>query len=793
MPPTNQSTPKVVHQEQSRPITPPPDGAQSSPPETKQSDSQTSQSTTKASPDRGRKRKVPHQDHLRATSPSPDRAQSSSSTPETTLAAAREEDRKTAELPGHSSDCTTSIVVPDNADADSPLLALRAFFETKMTTLHKGKGHTPSAHTREPGFFDTHLEPILRLKRVVRLPAIEKDLKTVAAQAVHAFPVQQFPPLHESFPTQDVMKNLSRDISEIIIQGEGEVLDIYSKIAKQCAFVAGTLAYPDSETSWNSTLLKWTTSPMEEKKDGPIAKNQATPDGVLNFVDAAKESKARHLISKYGLHVLVLAEFKNLNFCDGERLLRVVKQFCKGEFPWATCKDGVKCRHKKKPTEHIVSWDAADHPCPSMKDAREKSKAQEANPRVSTFSEGARDILQQAWASAVRYDATFIIIHAGNSEIIAIRDRQTQTFYLSDVIRVDTCENYLQMHVGIFLAAIRDAEDRAGVRSSQQEHPPTWNPLGKDNCELDLSEKSHRKFKAALLKATSSRPWLAITPKKNEFYHPFTQDLYHRVQSPDDIIISECPSPRESQSSQEYSPVTLETLCELSRSSSSDSAQFSLERYGVGAVNPTPNTRFELQDLDEPSFSGHRICRAVLRFNDVKKPPSFPFAKFPTLVIKNATEPHHIAGLQEEYRVIKALRQKDALRVPKIYGLFRCPDADDPDKQFVALVLEDLGQSLDGMSRSYRKTNRKRAKVSIPSEDAARIMDILESWHRAGYIHSSLSKKRIVVLSDGGSTTKRFSIVGFRHAESIVGLDSAERQMKIDDNNELLRRVLGQR
>jgi hypothetical protein len=63
----------------------------------------------------------------------------------------------------------------------------------------------------------------------------------------------------------------------------------------------------------------------------------------------------------------------------------------------------------------------------------------------------------------VRNDGTIIVIHSGNYEVIGIRHRESQTLYISDVIEPPTCKNpaYGKLHTGIYIAAIKDAMDRA--------------------------------------------------------------------------------------------------------------------------------------------------------------------------------------------------------------------------------------------------------------------------------------------------------------------------------------------
>jgi hypothetical protein len=66
-----------------------------------------------------------------------------------------------------------------------------------------------------------------------------------------------------------------------------------------------------------------------------------------------------------------------------------------------------------------------------------------------------------------------MVIHAGNYEILGIRDRASQTLYVSDVITVDACD-YGKLHTGLFIAALRDANNRARRLHCCNPRPQSW-------------------------------------------------------------------------------------------------------------------------------------------------------------------------------------------------------------------------------------------------------------------------------------------------------------------------------
>jgi len=62
----------------------------------------------------------------------------------------------------------------------------------------------------------------------------------------------------------------------------------------------------------------------------------------------------------------------------------------------------------------------------------------------------------------VRTDSTIIVLNTGNYEFVGVRHRETQTFYISDIINPSTCKApaYGKLHIGIYIAAVQDAISR---------------------------------------------------------------------------------------------------------------------------------------------------------------------------------------------------------------------------------------------------------------------------------------------------------------------------------------------
>ena len=72
----------------------------------------------------------------------------------------------------------------------------------------------------------------------------------------------------------------------------------------------------------------------------------------------------------------------------------------------------------------------------------------------------------------MRVGGSIIVLQSGNHEFIGIRHRTTQTLYISDLVNPHACKesSYGKLHVGIYIAGLRDALDRGRQVHSAQ--PP---------------------------------------------------------------------------------------------------------------------------------------------------------------------------------------------------------------------------------------------------------------------------------------------------------------------------------
>lgn len=85
----------------------------------------------------------------------------------------------------------------------------------------------------------------------------------------------------------------------------------------------------------------------------------------------------------------------------------------------------------------------------------------------------------------VKCDATYSVLHAGNYELLFFRNRRNQTLHISDIIEPHNIgrgtpggPRYYQIHIGLYISAIRDAISRARklkyFGGDEETLPDTW-------------------------------------------------------------------------------------------------------------------------------------------------------------------------------------------------------------------------------------------------------------------------------------------------------------------------------
>ncbi|KAG6828724.1 hypothetical protein H0H87_001068 [Tephrocybe sp. NHM501043] len=584
--------------------------------------------------------------------------------------------------------------------------------------------HTTSIKTRIPGTFDKHLHERLRLEHVVRLPGILTDLITIADTAKADY-LYDLPPVNTNdlnFPSIQLLDLTNRMVRHRV-HSEIDIQQAYEEsVAKFCATVAATLQYKLSV--WDPHCLMWSQTRVSSKPIEGVQRSQAVADGFLNVTEMDSE-------------LIAIWEFKNLNFATDEGSIdqgmrsavfeHMVNGFLAGPFPWEGCEEGLNCAiaHRKIGyTACRMGNDAIHSPCPTYDSARRKQalklSVEEEQPPETENGEtelasesSARNILQQARSSISSS-------RCSNIEIICMRDRANKTLYVSDVFKVgNVAYPYYKLHTGLYIAAIRDAEDRA-ISVNKGSVPPTWKMKSGIDAgkSLDYSQIANKETVVSqLFKEAKRRPWLVILPGvPAPSRQPFTRNRYRRITSlPIEIQTLHArrfalPELSESTSSQDLydtnwanpnSPHSSQGD-QFTYSQDSDS-QFS--HYGprspISIVEDetvdeaeAPDTHTHLQILAQDSFHGLHICRAKLEIPGVKYRGGFTHADKPWIIVKNASSYEDIVRLENESKVYDVLHSAQIPSIARKFGFFISMDPSNLDATFAALLLENKGISL---------------------------------------------------------------------------------------------------
>ncbi|KAF9487643.1 hypothetical protein BDN71DRAFT_1594400 [Pleurotus eryngii] len=294
-------------------------------------------------------------------------------------------------------------------------------------------------------------------------------------------------------------------------------------VGKPCSRVASFLLGETQE----SPIVGWQRDPL--RKQG-----QAIADGYLRF-DTEIIENSRSLTKSMKSKLLKVAnkfpelgvyEFKSLRFAEGETFDAILQIIAKGTYDWIRCNpDECKKSHYKGGRPQVtcarMGLDAEPGlsflpPQPNALGGGGKKRGREADDLIPSFSptvpdtdwEHAHFILQQVYAEAVAQDATFLVIQCGNREIIGVRNRKHQTLHLSGVheFAATTGPSYVQVHVGLYLATILDAVERASGLEKLTKVPATWD----DDWNKSAMRKSRQLSPETLLALAHKLPTVIL-------------------------------------------------------------------------------------------------------------------------------------------------------------------------------------------------------------------------------------------------------------------------------------------
>ena len=95
---------------------------------------------------------------------------------------------------------------------------------------------------------------------------------------------------------------------------------------------------------------------------------------------------------------------------------------------------------------------------------------------------------------ATHVDCSIFVLNSRNHEFICIRHRRTQTLYISELIEPSVCKepSYGKLHVGLFIAAVKDTIDRERQKCNAQPLDGSDSPSGSGGDNADSARGGGR-------------------------------------------------------------------------------------------------------------------------------------------------------------------------------------------------------------------------------------------------------------------------------------------------------------
>ncbi|KAJ6558983.1 hypothetical protein B0H10DRAFT_2120222, partial [Mycena sp. CBHHK59/15] len=369
-----------------------------------------------------------------------------------------------------------------------------------------------------------HLHPGLVLKIVKYLPPASDMITYFGRLVDDAYGSGQHHLTPDMFPTDGEREKWAWEIVTAM-KHERAVADFYGKTTAKSAVVAAcTLTFHNSTTI--DPAIEFTQTAPSPPSNGAIS------DGFLGLDRMAAE-EGLSLEDMENIQILadealcdpafIIWEFKSLVAGTREVMMAIATiAFNEDPFPWEYCDNEKPCSNKAqhfnndgavRVTGDRMGFDADLMPLAFLRESQDESQDEsQGESQCSELESWARGrnrpetkacyMLQQIWAQAVKHDTTFLVLHCGNYEFIGIRHRGTQTLYLSELLRPSMCGEfggYYKIHVGLYMAAMKDAFERGRLIRRAETQSPSTLPESWTRSYTDTTEKPQAEKQAKLL------------------------------------------------------------------------------------------------------------------------------------------------------------------------------------------------------------------------------------------------------------------------------------------------------
>ncbi|KAF8344566.1 hypothetical protein F5887DRAFT_1203828 [Amanita rubescens] len=388
----------------------------------------------------------------------------------------------------------------NSGSLDNPAKNVETIFRLRPPLYQKPKKGSDS--TRKPALYDKHLSDALLLRKVVFSPNLPETLGIAAKDALEN---ANLPPSGHGadwISASEVQGNI-RGASRNKSHAEPTVGAAYNhNVFNNIVCIASILQFPSS--SWDVQFLDLQLSDsahIDADSNQGKRNNYAIADAILRVdLDQHEPGLPSQILEDMKITAnyfkrIIPFEFKSLPSGSYHTMLGILGHTLMDVFPWEGCSSDY-CAYEHGPkagrkpiTGDPLGFDAvvsgADLTISDWDgETREAFEGMNDKENAKHTAHG-RDMLQQIWAEMVKCDATYSVLHAGNYELLFFRNRQTQTLYISDVIEphnigqgTSSGPGYYQIHVGLYISAIRDATNRTrqlkDFGDDRLKLPDTW-------------------------------------------------------------------------------------------------------------------------------------------------------------------------------------------------------------------------------------------------------------------------------------------------------------------------------
>ncbi|KAJ7236884.1 hypothetical protein B0H12DRAFT_123077 [Mycena haematopus] len=582
------------------------------------------------------------------------------------------------------------------------------FLDASVFRPVAAKGHVKGVSTRAPGEWDQHLSSELILKQVKYLPSLQDSLGVLPRNALRTHP---YPPPNsddQKFPFPDRRAEMRTRALDDPIRSENDLVGYYSKTtASWCMTVASALEF--ELDCWDRGLMEWTLSPASKYPkaiaDGHLRCTQTLTSEILRLPGVEELWSSSDLTGLRDCFPdLSVWEFKSLKVAESMKPNALLAVTQLDSFPWEGCKKGVDCilvhTNPMDDGPHVTgAMMGPDVELSTLFNIDLAATQCWESPNKEPIGVKALHIIQQAWAEAVRVDATFICIQMGIYEFIAIRQRKTQTMYLSDVIRPSVDFGYLGMETGLYMAIFREAKHRLNLLDKTSsfwtnvysgEHASDEEDSGSTNRTMDGPDIFARNIlvNQVVPKGTNTIPFLVGQP-------------YYRQTVLDGAVVSGAGSPENSKVPQNIIRVRVYPSKDYLN-------------QGRSRTSCRADLTVDAQLYTESIKDNHAVGRTFM---------------------KNSADTSSTEALKREASIYQALHPAQVKGIPKYYGFFLCPSERLDLPPYPALLLSFAGWHWDDQRL-----------LTDPHKDQFR--RTLRAIHKAGYLHGNLKATKLLLKEE---------------------------------------------